>query len=57
MKLFSLAPLLLSSLLMAHASPTNLNFDVANANKCDIYACGWCHWYYNDERTPDGGPV
>jgi hypothetical protein len=26
-------------------------------NKCDVYACGWCHYYYDDKPTPDGGPA
>jgi hypothetical protein len=24
---------------------------------CDNYACGWCHWYWDNKKTPDGGPA
>ncbi|QDS70737.1 hypothetical protein FKW77_003297 [Venturia effusa] len=28
-------------------------------NKClpQIYACGYCHYWWNNKETPDGGPA
>lgn len=39
---------LIASLLAAQASPnTPRYFDTRDVSTpCDVYACGWCHWYY-----------
>ncbi|KAF2401702.1 hypothetical protein EJ06DRAFT_555359 [Trichodelitschia bisporula] len=53
MKFILSALALLASVAVVSAGPPGVL--ESRQTTCDVYACGWCHWYYNNKPTPDGG--